>query len=172
MGNSRLVVLAGFILALSMLGDARSSVSGPVSHCADSEQVVFSCALKQSQKLLSLCSSKELTKTSGYMQYRFGLPGKVELEFPQHREDSLKSFQYSHYFRAQVDLTEISFVSGDFQYTVFDDYNGEEKPSVSRQGVRVIPTSGGKEVTLLCATKARANFASLSDVLVNKSEPQ
>src|ERR1041385_3044873 len=77
--------------------EARSLV--PTSLCAKDEKVIFSCPLMRSAKMVSLCSSPKLTKDAGYLQYRFGLPGKIELEFPDHRADSLKVFKYSHYFR-------------------------------------------------------------------------
>src|SRR5690349_4637553 len=99
------------------------------SLCAKDEKVIFSCSLKRSMKTVSLCSSSKLTRESGYLQYRFGRPGKVELEFPNNRAGSLKAFKYSHYFRAKVDYTEISFIRNGFTYAVFDDYNGEEKPA-------------------------------------------
>ena len=133
--------------------------------CAADEQVIFSCPIKRPAKLVSLCASKDLTKTKGYLQYRFGLPGTVELEFPKTRESTQVAFKYKHYFRAQVDSTEISFTNAGYEYTVVDDYNGEEKPAVSMQGVTVTPSSGGKEVTLACRERAKANFSQLADIL-------
>src|SRR6185503_12999879 len=79
------------------------------SLCENTEKVVFSCGIAKPAKIVSLCSSKELTKDRGYLQYRFGLPGKIELEFPKEREQTQSAFKYSHYFRAQFDQTEISF---------------------------------------------------------------
>ena len=62
-------------------------LSGPVaaqqsSLCAPGERVLFSCSLQQTKKLVSLCTSQNLSPTSGYLQYRFGVPGKVELDYP------------------------------------------------------------------------------------------
>jgi len=110
-----------------------------------------------------LCASNTLTKDAGYLQYRFGLPGKIELEFPRQREGSSQSFRYHHYFRAQVDLTEISFTNEGIEYTVFDNYNGEEKPAISEEGVTV--TAKGKDTTLNCNGRAKADFANLDGVL-------
>jgi len=105
------------------------------SLCAQDEHIIFSCAVKHAAKLpakvVSLCASKDLSKERGYLQYRFGLPGKVELEFPKSRQGTQQQFHYTHYFRAQVDLTEISFNIDGYEYQIFDDYNGEEKPSIS-----------------------------------------
>jgi hypothetical protein len=134
------------------------------SLCITNEKTVFSCATNPSGKIVSLCSSPELTKDTGYLQYRFGLPKKIELEFPQKREQTQQAFKYSHYFRAQVDLTEISFASNGYQYSIFDDYNGEERPARSSQGLRVTPPNG-KEVTLTCRGRAVADYSILGDVL-------
>src|SRR5215510_11537040 len=146
--------------------DASSSVPAP-SLCEKGEKTVFSCELKRPVKIVSLCSSPELTRERGYLQYRFGLPGKIELAFPERRENSQQSFQYKHYFRAQVDLTQISFTSGNYTYSVFDDYNGEEKPASSQQGVTVTPPEG-KDVKMVCRGRATADFASLADALPNE----
>ena len=81
----------------------------PNSLCAKDERIIFSCPIKRPAKIVSVCASKDLTSDRGYIQYRFGLPAKVELEFPKERNGSQQKFQYSHYFRARVDETEISF---------------------------------------------------------------
>jgi len=157
-------------LALSSLdADANtSSTSLPGrSLCDKGEKIVFSCQLKRPAKIVSLCSSPVLTKDRGYLQYRFGLPGKIELVFPEQRDHSQQSFQYKHYFRYQVDMTQISFTSGSYTYSVFDDYNGEEKPAKSQQGVAVTPPEG-KDVTMVCLGRATANFAGLAEALPNE----
>src|SRR5258708_2469424 len=90
----------------------RQTASGSLrsnSLCARGEQTIFSCAVKRSAKIVSLCASRQLTRERGYLQYRFGLPGKVELEFPKDHQATQQQFRYSHYFLFQVDLTEIKF---------------------------------------------------------------
>ena len=146
---------------------AGGSVAPAATLCENTEKVIFSCQLK-SAKMVSLCGSSKFTKSNGYLQYRFGLPGKVELEYPQQRSDSQKIFHYNHYFRAQVDLTEISFSANGYTYTIFSNYNGEEKPAISDQGVKVTPASK-KEVSYGCRSKAKADFGDLADVFENES---
>jgi len=133
------------------------------SLCEKDEKVVFSCPIKRPAKIVSLCSSKELTKERGYLQYRFGLPGKIQLELPKQREQSQTAFNYSHYFRGQYDQTEILFEQGEYLYAIFDDYNGEEKPVRHEQGIRI--TSPNKKlVTLYCRNKAKAQYDGLAEV--------
>ena len=132
------------------------------SLCANTEKIVFSCPISKSAKIVSLCSSKEFTNEKGYLQYRYGVPGKIELEFPGQREQTQKAFKYSHYFRAQVDRTDISFVNGDTEYSVFDDYNGEQKPAQHEQGVQI--TTPKHELVLNCRGRAKAHYEDLADV--------
>ena len=140
------------------------------SLCAKEEKVVFSCTLKNA-KVVSLCSSTKLSKTEGYLQYRFGGSGKIELEYPKEREATQKAFKYSHYFRAQVDLTEISFTIDGYVYTVFDNFNGEEKPAISEEGISVTPTDNKKAVTHICRGRAKVDFTDISETLPNESSP-
>lgn len=161
----RSIAVAGLVLCI-VAANATSRVNiaqlQAGSLCGKDEKIVFSCPIRRPAKIVSLCSSKELTKERGYLQYRFGLPGKIELEFPKHREQTLSAFKYSHYFRAQFDLTEISFSQDGHQYAIFDDFNGEEKPARHEQGIRITPPNG-KEVTLNCRGKAKAQFGDLAE---------
>jgi hypothetical protein len=142
----------------------------PNSLCASDEQIIFSCPIKRTAKIVSLCASGDLGKEHGYLQYRFGLPGKVELEFPKDRKQTQQQFHYSHYFRYQVDLTEISFSVDGYGYSIVDTYNGEEKPAISEQGVRVTAPGKPKETTFTCAGKPKADYSKLQDVLPNEGQ--
>ena len=133
------------------------------SLCEKGEKVIFSCAIRRPAKIVSLCASNDVSKDRGYVQYRFGLPKKVELEFPKTRTSTQAQFKYSHYFRAQFDQTELNFESDRYQYTIFDDYNGEQKPASHEQGIR-ITAPDGKETALSCRGRAQADYSDLSDV--------
>jgi hypothetical protein len=137
----------------------------PVTLCARDERVIFSCPIKKPAKIVSVCASKDLTADRGYLQYRFGLPGKIELEFPKDRKGTQEKFQYTHYFRAQFDMTSINFTIDGNEYSVFDDYNGEEKPAISSQGVSVTASGKPKEVSFVCRTKPKADYGDLQAVL-------
>jgi len=148
----------------------------PNSLCAKSERIIFSCLTRRSgvsasrgpSKIVSLCASRDLEKERGYLQYRYGLPGKVELEFPSSRTGTQQMFQYTHYMRYQVDLTEINFEIEGYQYQIFDDYNGEEKPRISTEGVNVTAPGKPKEVSFVCRTKAKADYSMLDGVLTRE----
>jgi len=141
----------------------------PNTLCAKDERVIFSCPVKRPvkfpAKIASLCASRDLTSDRGYLQYRFGLPGKIELEYPKDRGGTQERFHYTHYFRAQFDLTEIGFTIDGYKYAVFDDYNGEEKPAISLRGVSVTAPGKPKEASFVCRSKQKADYTDLQAVL-------
>ena len=169
------MILAVALIAVAFLcfvsqSESRAAITPgqalqPNSLCARDERIIFSCPVKKPAKIVSLCASKNLSADQGYLQYRFGLPGKVELEFPTERTGTQQKFQYTHYFRAQVDLTEISFSNNGYEYQITDDYNGEEKPAQSIRGVMVTAPGKTKEVSLACRTKPKADYTDLQAVL-------
>jgi hypothetical protein len=173
-----IIALAGFLIAsdsrslTSALADPGdpSAVVQPNTLCAKDERTIFSCPVKRPAKIVSLCASKDLTSDRGYLQYRFGLPGKVELEYPKDRQGTQQKFKYSHYFRAQFEMTSINFTIDGYEYSVFDDYNGEEKPKISSQGVSVTAPGKPKEVSFVCRTKPKADYSDLQAVLPSEQE--
>ena len=153
--------------------NASAGASQRDSLCSKSEHIIFSCRVKgqakvspaRSDKIVSLCASSDLDSEHGYLQYRFGLPNRIELEFPKSREGTQQMFTYTHYFRFQVDLTEISFNIDDYEYSILDDYNGEEKPPIILQGVSVKPPGRAQDSMLTCRNKPIADFSTIGDVL-------
>lgn len=178
------VALAALVAGVTANGRNESRSEEPLqrnSLCAQSEKVIFSCRTKAAKssksagklapgKLVSLCASPDLTRERGYLQYRYGLPGKIELEFPSSHTGTQQMFQYTHYMRYQVDLTEINFQIDDYQYQIFDNYNGEEKPAIAEQGVSVTVPGRPKTVSFICAGKAKADYSALAEVLNQDAE--
>lgn len=157
-------------IAPGLFESSQLSALQPNSLCAKDERVIFSCPVKRPPKIVSVCASKDLTSDQGYLQYRFGLPGKIELEYPKDRTSTQQKFKYSHYFRAQFDMTEIGFTIEGYEYSVFNDYNGEEKPAISSQGVSVTAPGKPKEVSFVCRTKPKADYGDLQAVLPGDQE--
>jgi hypothetical protein len=48
--------------------------------CETSENIVWSC--QAGKKIYSLCASKDLSSTTGYLQYRAGTSKSIELRYP------------------------------------------------------------------------------------------
>jgi hypothetical protein len=73
----KLVGLAYWVSATAMAAN---------SHCTGQEQVIFSCSV--GEKIVSVCASKNISPTNGYLQYRFGKPNAPELIFPSSTKPS------------------------------------------------------------------------------------
>jgi hypothetical protein len=141
----------------------------PNSLCAMDERIVFSCPMEEPAKILSVCASKDLTSDSGYLQFRFGPPGKIELEYPKDRKGTQEKFQYAHYLRSRRDPARkhIHFNIDGYEYKVFDHSYGE---ATSMQGVSVT-APGQPEKFFYCTAQARMDYTDLQVVLpVNESE--
>ena len=131
-------------------GEVHDQDTAP-SLCRADEQIFFTCPVVRSTKNISLCGSKSLDHRRGYLQYRYGKPGDIELQFPHARANTQLVFRYAHYFRAQVDRTEISFDNQGYRYTIFDYYEGDAKPVIITAGVRVGKYGArAPEIELLC----------------------
>ncbi len=61
----------------------------------------------------------------------------------------------------------ISFNINGYEYEITDDYNGEEKPAQTIQGVSVKAPGKPKEVSFTCRTKPKADYTDLQAVLAN-----
>ncbi len=96
-----------------------SQLAHSQSLCKSSERVFFSCNIKN--KVLSLCSSPNLNRNSGYVQYRFGTTRKIELSFPEKEEHPKGRFFYNGVATPGGILNHMSFKSGSYGYVVYDD---------------------------------------------------
>jgi hypothetical protein len=105
--------LAGLVYLVSLPAIAANS------HCSGQEQTVFSCSL--GEKVVSVCASKDISPTSGYLQYRFGKPNAPELMFPS----STKSFSHRSDIKARSLMFSggggayLRFINGKYNYIVY-----------------------------------------------------
>lgn len=160
MGPKLSKFMRGF-MAMTILGWPGAGMTATL--CSNQEEVIFSCPLKKSKKIVSLCASPDLAKDRGWLAYRFGTPASVELEYPERgSKGSAARFRHAHYFRYQTDRTEVSFQAGGYSYTVFSSFDAAEKPPRS-QGVRV--SRGNVSSEFACAGPASANFAPLEEAV-------
>lgn len=131
-----------------------------LSLCRNGETAAFTCTVKGGEKTLSLCRSESFDRNHGYIQYRFGLDSRAELEFPTNLSRTQEKFRYGHYHRHQVDRLEISFNIGNTTYTIFDYYDGDENPPTSEQGV-LVTVKGKKKIVIQCDSHAKGNLGEL-----------
>jgi len=136
------------------------------SLCRAEEQVIFSCAVAPGARTVSLCASSALDHRRGYLQYRYGKPGAIELQFPQARANTQLVFRFAHYFRAQVDRIEISFDNDGYRYTIFDYYEGDTNPAMPVAGVRVRQHGArGSETEIQCQNRASSQLGKLEKII-------
>jgi len=110
-----------------------------VSLCAKDEKTIWSCETT-GRKIVSICGSRELNKERGYLQYRFGRPGRVELEYPRQRQNTQTAFSYFRYTRPLVTYLGLRFQTGGYDYEVYDNSNEEAGAGSSEAGVSVTLT--------------------------------
>jgi hypothetical protein len=125
------LVLTALIYSASFPAIAASS------HCSEQEQTVFSCSL--GKKLVSVCASKDISPTSGYLQYRFGKRNAPELVFPTAAESAHRSVM-----RAQTLMFSggggayLRFINGQYNYIVYTaigkGWGTKEGVSVEKEG--------------------------------------
>lgn len=140
--------------------------------CERNEQIVFSCTMQKSAKLLSICTSKKLDAKNGYVQYRFGLPEKVELEFPTERKDSQSAFGYSRYTRPLVTFLTLRFESNGYKYSIHQDSNAEEKPPANASYLNITPPDvNAKEIEMTCREPVKGSLMLLEDVVPRSDGP-
>lgn len=158
----------GIALFIGTVSLASPSVygNGGSSLCAEEEQTVFSCKVRKHNKILAICASKDLSKSTGYLQYRFGRPGSLDLVFPIEKETSRQQFSFARYTRYQVAKVAVVFRNNDHSYSVFDNYDGESGTPTRERGVAITgPDEHKKPMTYLCSQQAVSSLSKLESVL-------
>ncbi|GLQ91195.1 hypothetical protein GCM10007901_01450 [Dyella acidisoli] len=105
------------------------------SLCRPPEKTYYSCHTVN-HKIMSLCGA-----LPGALQYRFGTPGKIELQYPDKAADGTKLMRYAYYFRFQTNYSEVVFDHNGYSYTVFD-YDENDYGERHSAGVRVAGSNG------------------------------
>lgn len=105
-------------LCLAMVCPAAVAAPGTPSLCLASEKIAFTCSIKG--KILSVCTSAQLTGSSGTVQYRFGTPAKLELEYPAAPRSPKGVFWSSVAMYSGGGEFRIRFKNGAAEYLIFD----------------------------------------------------
>ena len=111
--------------------------NGKATLCKTNEIDYFSC--KTQAKVVSLCASKNLSSTDGYMQFRYGRRGNIELRFPP--EDRHPKGLFTNTHENYTDGTEfgLHFNVGELTYTVYNTitFPGPSRDPANRHGLRI-----------------------------------
>jgi hypothetical protein len=137
LGRVRCLLIQVAVLALSSVAVAATVLAGE-SHCADNEEVVFSCGI--GSKVVSLCASKDISETQGSLTYTFGKIGKPELRYPTAGTDPRAAFSYHLLPRGDY----VRFTNGGATYVLFSafglgvgDYEGLVVQPESKDPIRL-----------------------------------
>ncbi|MBV4472798.1 hypothetical protein KVQ74_01330 [Pseudomonas sp. COW3] len=85
--------------------------------CSDDEDIYFSCPL-QGGKTVSVCAQGNNKPTAGSVQYRYGVPGNIELVYPKNALPPKGKFFVVDASEGSVNLNIIKFKSGAYTYLV------------------------------------------------------
>jgi hypothetical protein len=140
----------------------KTTVAKSKSLCGASEQTIWTCTTTKN-KIASVCASKDLAEDIGYVQYRFGSPGKIELEYPKDRQDSAQKFKYSRYTRPLVTMLTLEFENEGVSYAIHDDDNAEEKPPVRAASVDI--ADGAKQASVVCRQPVSGSLMELEEIV-------
>lgn len=151
MRGGQMTLLAALGIAAQTLGPAWAA--GP-SLCTRDERVTFSCRLTDSKKIVSLCSSRDLSPASGYLQYRFGKASAVELAYPTDKIPPKGHIDLVHTQFTRASAYGVSFQIGTMRYVLEYMANGPDENDDSYQ---------------LTVTTARAEAPEFSDTCDKQS---
>lgn len=130
-------------LLLCPIGLAVTSADTPRDLCNAGETTVFSCSV-QDDKLVSLCASPDLSRDTGYLQYRYGHDaGSIEMRYPRHT-DRPGAFKYLQEYAARGGTSALSFRVGRYRYSLFSTTS-----AYGFNGAGVIVDRGHKRVAYL-----------------------
>jgi hypothetical protein len=105
------------------------------SLCKADEQTFFSCTANKG-KLISVCGSKDLSETNGYLQYRFGkLNKKPELTFPSSYQHPKNNFALANVGSAKSSAYNFRFKTSSFNYVVYVSTHAFGTPPYASAGV-------------------------------------
>lgn len=107
-----------FITLLLILCCSAVWAGEPGSLCNKDEQVIFTCST--GKKFASLCASSQFSKNSGYVQYRYGRPQKIELLYPETLKPSQRNFTLSNTGFSGGGASYIRFQNNGYEYFLYD----------------------------------------------------
>jgi len=136
------------------------------THCASDEQTIFSCPIAHTQKVLSVCGSKRLGSNEGFLQYRYGSVGKIELTYPQSRTGTQEKFRWVTNEHLDVTDSWLTFRNASVSYSVFSmvDHPNGMGPVTRRNGL-ILEGNNGISQTLKCAAPVIDHLEMLRDIL-------
>jgi hypothetical protein len=138
------------------------------SFCDVAEETFFSCSIANSDKIVSVCGTRNGSSGESYLQYRFGRPGKIEFEYPANRSGSTKHFWWDSRAHADVADDWLWFKNDGFVYSIFvvEDHDSPNRASEVRAGI-LVEEKGSDRASeeLKCAARSSIDFKRLGNIV-------
>lgn len=113
-----IAILGAYILTLC--SSPSHAVDTPGSMCAKADQVVFSCPLRSTGKIVSVCAAGDVSHGQGRFYYAYGGPATPELVYPSKDDGTADVFANSHLvYGGASGGTAYSFVNRGYRYIVY-----------------------------------------------------
>lgn len=136
------------IASVCWLSCAAPAFGAPITQCKAGDTVVFSCST--GSRMLSICASGDIDHGGALMQYRYGVPGKPELVYPDKPRAPRGLFKPGQLAFSGGGGAYLKFSTAGHLYTVFSAIGNWGKTGTgTAEGVAV--ESNGKPVAnILC----------------------
>lgn len=121
-------------------------------NCELPQRSLFSCST--GTKTISVCGSRDLTASSGLLQYRFGRPAAVELSYPPAGADWRKIARGGTLMFSGGGGAFLAFTNAPYRYIV---YSATGRGWGSKAGV-VVEKDGKQIASLVCKGKATSDL--------------
>lgn len=142
-----------------------------VTLCSDEEDIYFNAKL-QNGKFASLCGYKHKSPSTGYVKYRYGLPGNIELEYPNDLGTPKGRFLTYHVrLGPNAQGGKIFFYIGDYRYNI-SNVAGNCSLRVSKGKNVVFESWCDEQLWLNTFGGSRSGSVILSDELIKRFPEQ
>jgi hypothetical protein len=148
----------GFALLALALSSSHAFAAEPTL-CKADELVVFSCST--GARIASVCASKDISKTGGFLQYRFGRTDGVELAFPDPGAKPADVFTSGTLMFSGGGGAWLRFGKAPFSYTVFTAIGKWGRAGSPADVAGVAVAKDGKEFANFPCRKASAAASEL-----------
>jgi hypothetical protein len=150
-----------FILLLFLIGPVAEASENKYL-CKRDEAIIFGCSLKT--KMVSLCSSKSVSPTLGYVQYRYGTLDKLEMVYPNRLLPPKGYFFLGQSGWSGGGENRIRFNNGKYNYLIFDilsKVSDPPEPNRWRSTSGIIVGRDNKTLSLqICTNHSDSSFKS------------
>jgi hypothetical protein len=153
------LVWIGLLFSPLSLADneVKKAEKNKASNLCDTGDLIFFACTTKNKKIISLCGKGTKDKPTG-VYYRFGRTNKIEMDFPENKdESSFLKFSYDYYFRYRVKLESINFINNGYSYSIYDDYRDDDPEEKEMHDIGLV-------VNLIGASKKIVNIKCKSGI--------